>query len=111
MAGSNRQRRLKIDGVETFIFFFVSLCISLSMLFVPILSVGAELETCDEEVEFYEEFLAPPDHKRVRNQREQRFRCPWKSWNAVSCCSARMEQDNPLTGHRLKHDLLAPLTC
>jgi hypothetical protein len=111
MADSNRQKSLSARGAETIAFFFVSLFVPASVLFVPLLNVGSAANFCDDEFEFREECIASVDRLTARGQRRKVTHHSWSISYFTTHRSRPIERKLSIAGHRLKHDLLAPLTC
>lgn len=111
MAGSKRQRCLKMQGASAIALLFVSLFVPLSVLCAPLLIAGSESEVCGGKLQVCEEYLATCDHKRVREHREKVALRSWNSSASSLIHSLIIDRQYSIVGHRLKHDLLAPLTC
>jgi hypothetical protein len=111
MAGSNRRRCLKMRGASAIAILFVSLFVPLSVLFAPLLISGPETEVCGGKIQICEECLATCEHKRVRDHREKVSLRAWNSSASSLSHSLIIDRQYSIVGHRLKHDLLAPMTC
>lgn len=115
MAGSNRRICLNVRSAEAIALLFVSLFVPLSVMFAPFLVSGSESEVCGGKIQVCVAYLATCEHKRVRDhRRDYREKVALRAWNSSASSlihSLILDRQFSIVGHRLKHDLLAPLTC
>lgn len=102
-------RKLHGQGASAFLCLF--LIVPLSVLLVPVLIVGSEKEVTGDGIKICEELFASSESKRVRDHREKHHYRPWLISRSPLSRPSNDHCNFSLVGHRLKHDLMAPLTC